>query len=108
MSCPALFLLDPYLGSDKWVWMSVSYTPFADSTDLTLADDDNNSITTDDANRAILGNVAMQMAPLGGLTNARSANCWPNLQPMQVANHCQKHNGPRTLIPYLELPLQLK
>ena len=69
--CPALryfYWTQVYLGFDIWVWMSVSNTPFADLTDVTLADDDNNSISTDDPNRAILGvaNVAMQMAPLGG------------------------------------------
>ena len=35
-------------------------------TDVTLADDDSNSIPTDDINKAILGNVAMQVAPSGG------------------------------------------
>ena len=39
---------------------------FADLTDVTLADEDSNSIPTDDVNRAILGNVAMQVAPSGG------------------------------------------
>ena len=39
---------------------------FADLTDVTLADEDTNSILTDDVNRAILGNVAMQVAPSGG------------------------------------------
>ena len=39
---------------------------FADLTDdVTLADEDSNSIPTDDINRAILGNVAMQVAPPG-------------------------------------------
>ena len=38
----------------------------ADLTDVTLADEDSNSIPTDDVNRAILGNVAMQVAPPGG------------------------------------------
>ena len=33
---------------------------------VTLADEDSNSIPTDDVNRAILGNVAMQVAPPGG------------------------------------------
>ena len=40
--------------------------PFADLTDVTLADLDNNSTPADDVNRAILGNVAMQVAPPGG------------------------------------------
>ena len=31
---------------------------FADLTDVTLADEDRNSIPTDDVNRAILGNMA--------------------------------------------------
>ena len=39
---------------------------FADLTDVTLADEDSNSISTDDVNRAILGNVEMQVAPSGG------------------------------------------
>ena len=33
---------------------------------VTLADEDSNSIPTDDVNKAILGNVAMQVAPSGG------------------------------------------
>ena len=37
-----------------------------DSTDVTLADEDSNSIPTDDVNRAIPGNVAMQVAPSDG------------------------------------------
>ena len=65
------------LGSDLWVWAyvcpSVRPTPFADLTDVTLADENNNSIQTDDVNRAIIGNVAMQVAPRGGQTNASSA-----------------------------------
>ena len=39
---------------------------FADLTDVTLADEDTNSIQTDDVNKAILGNVAMQIVPPGG------------------------------------------
>jgi len=38
----------------------------ADLTDVTLADEDSNSKPADDVNRAILGNVAMQVAPPGG------------------------------------------
>ena len=38
------------LGSDLWVLMSVSTTPFADLTDVTLADEESNSIPTDDVN----------------------------------------------------------
>ena len=45
---------------------SVTPTPFADLTDVTLANEDNNSIQTNDANRAIIGYVAMQVAPPSG------------------------------------------
>ena len=45
---------------------SLSETPCVDLTDMTLADEDTNSIQTDDANKAIQGNVAMQVAPPGG------------------------------------------
>ena len=54
------------LGSDLWVLMSVTHRLFADLTDATLADDDSNSIPTDDVNKVILGNVAIQVAPSGG------------------------------------------
>ena len=36
-------------------------TPCANLTDVTLADEDTNSILTDNANRAVQGNVAMQI-----------------------------------------------
>ena len=39
---------------------------FADLIDVTLADEDTNSIPTDNANRAIQGNVAIQVTPPGG------------------------------------------
>ena len=51
--------------SDLWVRVSVSPRGFADLTDVTLANEDNNSILTDNANRAIKGNVTMQVAPPG-------------------------------------------
>ena len=58
-----------YLGSDLWVCLSLSNklseTPFADLTDVTLADEDTNPILTDNANRAIQGNVAMQVTQPG-------------------------------------------
>ena len=44
---------------------SLSTRLCADLTDVTLADEDSNSIPTDDVNRAIPGNVAMQVAPHG-------------------------------------------
>ena len=37
--------------------------PVADLTDVTLAGEDTNSILADNDNRAILGNVAMQVVP---------------------------------------------
>ena len=55
-----------YLGSDLWVCFSVTERPFADLTDVTLADEDTNSILTDNANRAFRGNVAMQVTQPGG------------------------------------------
>ena len=52
------------LGSDLWVRMSVREwvsNVCADLTDVTLADDDTNSILADNAKRAIQGNEAMQV-----------------------------------------------
>ena len=80
---------------------------------VTLADEDTNSILTDIANRAIQGNVTMQLPTLEPIqlappshqilnkckwcpqvakciTNASSAIWWPNLQPIQVANQVAK------------------
>ena len=78
------------LGSDLWVLMSVTDSIqdyFADLTDVTLADEDSNSIPADDVNRAILGNVAMQVAPPGAKieTNASGTTWWRNLQLIQEA-----------------------
>ena len=55
----------------------------ADLTDVTLADEDTNSIQTDNANRTIQGNEAMQVAKFW--TYASGAIWWPNMQPKQVA-----------------------
>ena len=52
------------LGSDLWVRFSVTHSlmrRFANLTDVTLADGDTKSILTDNANRAIQGNVAMHV-----------------------------------------------
>ena len=54
------------LESDLWVLISLHTRPFADLTDVTLADEDGSSKPADYVNRAILGNVAMQVAPPGG------------------------------------------
>ena len=48
------------------ICLSVSTTPFADLTDVTLADEDTNSILADNDNRAIQGDVAMQVTQPGG------------------------------------------
>ena len=42
-----------------WLTDSLTHRLCADLTDATLADDDSNSIPTDDVNKAILGNVAI-------------------------------------------------
>ena len=49
-----------YLGSDLCVRVSETVR-CADLTDVTLADEDINSILTDNVNRAIQGNEAMQV-----------------------------------------------
>ena len=52
---------------------SLTRRPFADLTDVTLADEDTNSILTEDVNRTIQGNenlipcnITMKVAPPGG------------------------------------------
>ena len=62
---PIFYRTQVSLGSDLWV-LIVTPTWFADLTDVTLADEDINSTPVDDVNRAILGNVAMQVTPPGG------------------------------------------
>ena len=54
-----------YLGVDLWVRVSQTHRPCADLTDVTLTDEDTNSILAVNANRAIQGNVAMQVAHPG-------------------------------------------
>ena len=53
------------LGSDLWVLISLTPRLCSDLTDVTLADEDSNSTPADDVNRAILGNMAMHVAPSG-------------------------------------------
>ena len=43
----------------------LTQTPFADLTDVTLADEDTNPILTDNANRTFHGNEAMQVTQPG-------------------------------------------
>ena len=52
--------------SDLWVLVSQTEPPCVDLTDATLADEDTKSILTENANRAIQGNLAMQVASSGG------------------------------------------
>ena len=68
-----MFLSDPGVPGVRSMCLDVrpSVRPsvtrlFADLTDVTLADEDSNSRLTDDVNKAILGNVAMEVAPSGG------------------------------------------
>ena len=80
--CPVqCFLSDPGIPGVRSMGPSLchSHTFGSNFTELTLADEDTNSILTDNANRAIQGNVAK----IG--TNASGAIWWPNLQPMQDA-----------------------
>ena len=91
------FLSDPGVPGPIYGFASLSQTttPFADLTDVTLADEDTNSILTDNTNRAIQGNVAMHVTLPGGqlwnqckwchlvakfATNASGAIWWLNLQ----------------------------
>ena len=79
--------------------LSVTEPLGANLTDVTLADEDTNSILTDNANRAIQGNVSMQVTQPGGqlckqykwgrlmtkfCTSPSCATWWQNLQLMQV------------------------
>ena len=63
------FLSDPGVPGVRSMGPDVSHSVqdyVADLTDVTLADEDSNSIPTDDVNRAFLGNMAMQVATSGG------------------------------------------
>ena len=61
---------------------------FADLTDVTLADEDTNLILTDNVNRAIQGNEAMQVMQTGDQCKFASigsgVSCGPNLQLIQM------------------------
>ena len=61
----AWFLSDPGIpgpiNMGLVVSISLSPTPFADLADVTLADEDNNSVLSDDVNRANIGNVEMEV-----------------------------------------------
>ena len=51
---------------------------------MTLADEDTNSILTDNANRAIQGNMAMHVTLPGGQP-MQGVIWWPKLELMQVS-----------------------
>ena len=62
-----LYQTKVYLRSDLCVTIRMSEILLrVDLTDVTLADEDTNSILTDDAKRAIPGNMEIQVAPPGG------------------------------------------
>ena len=62
----------------------------ADLTDVTLADEDTNSILTDNANRALQGNVATQVTQPGGqLWNQAMQVTWPNFE--SICNKSEMH-----------------
>ena len=51
---------------DPSLYNSLTETPFADLTDVTLADEDTNPILTDNANRTFQGNLATRVTQPGG------------------------------------------
>ena len=57
-----------HLEFDLWALMFVTHYKrhCVDLSDVTLVDEDNNAINTDDANLVIPSNVAMLVAPPGG------------------------------------------
>ena len=65
---PKTFLSDPGVPGPIFVsgCPSVTHRRFADLSDVTLADEDTNSILTDNANRAFQRNVAKQVTQAGG------------------------------------------
>ena len=86
----------------------------ADLTDVTLADADTNSILTDNVNRAIQGNEAMQVmqtgdqckfAPIGsGASWCFQKNFQKNFDPEKVKKRASKvaHNWPRPFFPTVQ------
>ena len=57
---------------------------------MTLADEDTNSILTDNANRAFQGNAAMQVTQPGGqLWNQAMQVTWPNFE--SICNKSEMH-----------------
>ena len=87
-----LFWLDPGKPEARslglYVALSLREWEMFNFTDVTLADEDTNSILTDNAKREIQGNEAMQVMQTGDQCNftpiGSGAFCWPNLQPIQM------------------------
>ena len=77
MPCSKVFIGPRYTWGP--IYGSGSILPCWDLADVTLADQDINSILADNANRAIQGNMAIQVVPFGG------QNCnickWHRLMP---------------------------
>ena len=81
------------MASDLWVRLSLTNSVrhlVEELTEMTLADGDTKSMLTDNAKRAIQGNVTMHVTHPGNLvvkfrTNASSAIWWQNSQPMHNA-----------------------
>ena len=70
----------------------VSLRPCADLTDVTLAAEDSNSILTDNADRALQGNMAMRLTQPGGLWQCSSLDCFSVLlTPDSVIKLCSKN-----------------
>ena len=85
------------LGSDLWVRFSETPRPFADLTDVTLADEDTKSILTD---LMLIGqskamwwqNLQLMQLAVKFANNASGAIWWPNLQLMQLVPSCLQSN----------------
>ena len=80
------FLSDPVKTGVRSLGPDVRPTPSWDLTDVTLAEEDTNSIPADKANRAIQGNVAMQWCNLVAnfRTNASGTTSCPNFEQIQI------------------------
>ena len=63
LACVPIYLSMICFNKPRWVFKKKT---FANLTDMTLHDEDTNSILTDNANRAIQGYEAMQLTQPGG------------------------------------------
>ena len=77
------FLSDPGIPGLRSMGPSLSNSLYVCAAYVTLADEDTNSILADNANRAIQGNVAMQVTQPGRkICYASGAIWWPTMQLM--------------------------